>query len=87
MFKEFNLLLLQIIGTLFLGNLILLLIPRCIRKVFINTFRIMFKAIKFIVSLVITQVKDLYIIQEKKKDSKNKNYPSKVIPFKNKKVD
>ena len=84
MFKEFNLLLLQIIGTLFLGNLILLLIPRCIRKAFTNTIRIMFKVIKFITSLVITQVKDIYIVQEKKKDGKSN--PSNVIPFRNKKA-
>lgn len=84
MFKELNLLLLHVIGTLFLGNIILILIPRSIKKAFTNTIRIMFKVVKFTTSLVITQVKDIYMIQEKKKDEKS--HPSNVIPFKNKKI-
>ena len=88
--------LLQLIIIMGLSNIILLLIPRFIRKGIKNTVKTTYKVIKWIITLAIKQVKVLYVGEDKKKvvrnytrksnsNIKKSKQPSNVVDFKPKK--
>lgn len=89
--------LIQAIVMLCLANILLSLVPSFIRRSFKFTFKTMYKTIKFMISLVIKQVKSLYVDQDKKKvvrkytrkkysNTKKSKQPSNVVQFKPKKT-
>lgn len=80
----------QLIIMLGLANIALLLVPRFIRKGIKSTIRTTYKVVKWTISLVITQVKNNVVDEDKKKVAKRQytrksnKQPSNVVEFKKK---
>lgn len=80
----------QLIIMLGLANIALLLVPRFIRKGIKSTIRTTYKVVKWTISLVITQVKNNVVEEDKKKVAKRQytrksnKQPSNVVEFKKK---
>ena len=80
----------QTIILLGLANIALLLVPRFIRKGIKSTIKTTYKVVKWTITLVIKQVKNNVVEEDKKKvakrqyTKKSNKQPSNVVEFKKK---